>query len=108
MKKDLGKHPFLYLNKHRKNYYGKLNKMLEPSNEKHEGYILEKVFFSPQNIDLIQKQLIMNIFNESKKKYLIPYQNKDSILIVMKYIFNFYAQHLPFKIKDQVTELNNK
>ena len=26
----------------------------------------------------------------------------------MKYIFNFYAQHLPFKIKDQIIELNNK
>jgi hypothetical protein len=26
----------------------------------------------------------------------------------MQYIFNEYAQHLPYNIKEQITELNNK
>ena len=69
---------------------------------------MEKVFFLDENVQLIQRQIIMSVYKSSNKKYLIKEQNKEDINIVMKYIFNEYAQHLPFKIKEQVTELNNK
>ena len=106
--KKLGNNPFLFLNEHRNNYFGKLNNSLNEEKKNFEGYILEEVFFLEKNIDLIQKQIIMRVYNISNKKYLIKYQKNEKISIVMKYIFNEYAQHLPFNIKEQIIELNNK
>ena len=106
--KKLGNNPFLFLNEHRNNYFGKLNNSLNSEKKNFEGYILEEVFFLEKNIDLIQKQIIMSVYNISNKKYLIKYQKNEKISIVMKYIFNEYAQHLPFNIKEQIIELNNK
>ena len=104
----VGDNHFLFLNSHRKDYFGKYNEALNEKNKDYQGYILEEVFFSNKNIEIIQKQLIMFIYNESNKKYLIPKQKNESIIIVMKYIFNTYAQHLPFKVKEQIAQLNDK
>ena len=103
MNNNIGNHPFLFLNSHKKEYYKKLSKVLDNKKE----YVLEKVFFLPENIKLIQKQLIISVYHNSNKKYKIPFQNNDSILLTMKYIFNFYAQHLPFNIKKQIKDLND-
>jgi len=104
----LGNNPFLYLNSHRKDYFGKLNKSLSENNENYQGYILEEVYFLDDNIDIIQKKIIMDVYTKSNKKFLIQKQNKEDIVVIMKYIFNEYAQHLPFKIKEQIIELDNK
>ena len=106
--KKLGNNPFLFLNEHRNNYFGKLSNSLNEEKKNFEGYVLEEVFFLEKNIDLIQKQIIMRVYKMSNKKYLIKYQKNEKISIVMKYIFNEYAQHLPFNIKEQIIELNNK
>lgn len=94
---------FLFLNDHKNEYFEKLSKKL--SNKKNIN--IQDIFFTNQNIDLIQKQLILSIYKNSNKKYVIPYQNNNSILIVMKYIFNEQARHLPYNIKQQITTLNN-
>lgn len=105
---QLGNNPFLFLSNHRKDYFNQMKESMNEQNEGYQGYILEKVFFSDENVQLIQRQIIMDVYKRSNKKYLIKEQNREDINIVMKYIFNDYAQHLPFKIKEQVTELNNK
>ena len=104
----IGKFPFLYLNEHRNQYFKKYNKILDPKNEEHEGYILEELYFNPLNVEIIQKQIVMDVYKKSKKKFLIPFQKRESLIIMMKYVFNEYAQHLPFKIKEQIRELNGK
>ena len=50
----------------------------------------------------------MQVYKLSNKKYLIKEQNREDINVIMKFIFNEYAQNLPFKIKEQIIELNNK
>ena len=105
---QLGNNPFLFLSSHRKDYFNQMKNEMNEQSEGYQGYILEKVFFLDENVQLIQRQIIMSVYKSSNKKYLIREQNKEDINIVMKYIFNEYAQHLPFKIKEQVTELNNK
>jgi hypothetical protein len=67
---------------------------------------LEKLFFSDENIDLINKQLILTIWKKTNKKYLIGYQDKNQILIVMRYVFLENARHLPYNLKGQIKELN--
>ena len=105
---NLGQNPFLFLSNHRKDYFNQMKDSMNENSEGYQGYILEKVFFLDENIQLIQRQIIMGVYTRSNKKYLIKEQKRENINVVMKYIFNEYAQHLPFKIKEQITELNNK
>jgi hypothetical protein len=74
-------------------------------NECEQG-ALETTFFSDENMNLINKQLIMKVYEKSDKKYKIGPQSKQSLLIVMRYIFIEHARHLPYDIKEQIRELN--
>ena len=67
---------------------------------------LEDTFFSDENISLINKQLIMLIYKKSNGQIKISEQSKDSLIIVMRYIFLEYAKHLPYDIAGQIKELN--
>jgi hypothetical protein len=99
---------FLFLSDHRNDYFNNFDKKLDCRNKKFEGYILEELFFSDKNIEILQRQLIMKVYKDSSQKYLIPYQNHKSLDIIMKYIFNDQAKHLPYDNKNQVKELNEK
>ena len=67
---------------------------------------LMDVFFSKENIELINKQLVMTVYKKSNKKYRIPFQKKEDLIVVMRYVYDKDARHLPFKIKEQVRALN--
>lgn len=106
--KKIANNPFLFLNNHRKDYFGKLTNKINSNNNDYQGYILEETFFLSENIDLIQKKTVMTIYNMSNKKYLVKFQKEEKVTTIMKYVFNEFAQHLPFNIKEQIIELNNK
>lgn len=67
---------------------------------------LEDLFFSDENIDIINKQLILSVWKKSNKQYKINFQEKNKLIIVMRYIFIEYAKHLPYNIQEQINELN--
>ena len=67
---------------------------------------LEDLFFSDENISLINKQLIMSVYKKSNGQLKISEQSKESLIIVMRYIFIEYARHLPYDIGGQIRELN--
>ena len=67
---------------------------------------LAKFFFSDLNIDLINKQLVLKVYKISNKKYHIPFQDKDKLLIVMRYVWIQYSKNLNFRIREQIKELN--
>lgn len=69
---------------------------------------LESIFFCDKNIDLINKLLILTVFKKSKGLYKISYQDKKSLIIVMRYIYLEYALHLPYNIDKQIYDLNKK
>ena len=98
---------FLLLSNHRKDYFNKFSEKLNNTNKNYEGYLLSDLFFSYANIEIIQRQIVLNVFNKSNKKYLIPFQNSKSLEIIMKYIFNENAKHLPFDLTQQIKDLNN-
>jgi hypothetical protein len=68
---------------------------------------LGNVFFSNDNINIINKKLILAVYNLTNKKFKIANQSNESLIIVMRYIFINYAKHLPYNIKEQTDELNN-
>ena len=68
--------------------------------------ILDEIFFSDENIKLINKQIILTIWKRTNKKYKIGFQNKDNLIVVMRYVFLENARHLPYDIKGQIRDLN--
>lgn len=69
--------------------------------------LLARVFFSDDNIELINKQLILDIFERSGKKYLLNNQRKDKYLVVMRFVWIEYSRKLDFNIKEQIKDLND-
>jgi hypothetical protein len=67
---------------------------------------VESLYFSDENIDLINKKLILYVWNKSNKLYKINYQDKDKLLIIMRYVYLEYSKNLPYNIKEQLEELN--
>ena len=67
---------------------------------------LELVFFSKDNMNIINKQLILAVYKKTNKKFLICAQKEENLIIVMRYIFIEYAKNLPYEIPEQITELN--
>ena len=59
--------------------------------EKKSESLISKVFFSKQNQSLIQKYIIMQVFEDSDGKYLIEPQNSADIMIIMKAIYMSYV-----------------
>jgi hypothetical protein len=68
--------------------------------------IIKDMFFSDENIELINKQIILTIWKRTNKTYKVGFQNKDNLLIIMQYIFLENARHLPYNIKGQIRDLN--
>jgi len=108
MNTNIENNSFLLLSAHRNKYFEEFSKKLDKDNKEFQGFILEDLFFSESNIEIIQKQLVLSIYKKSNRKYLIPFQNYKSILTVMKFIFNDQAKHLPYNITEQIRELNLK
>ena len=99
-----------------KNEYEKPFKMMEDLNDK-DTYgdtlkyyqtenLLSKVYFSKENIKMIQNMLRYNIWLNSDKKYIISNQDETQLTIIMRSIFLQYAKNLPNNIKEQIKTLN--
>lgn len=67
---------------------------------------LEDAFFSNENIDLINKQLILSVYKKTNGQVKISNQSKEKLIIVMRYVYLEYAKHLPHNITDQIRDLN--
>ena len=67
---------------------------------------LPNTFFSDENIALINKQLVLSVFKKTNGQYKITDHSKQSLEIVMRYVFLEHARHLPYDIVGQVRELN--
>jgi hypothetical protein len=108
IKKPLNSHeimktPFIMFQAHKDDYY---NMSQESLRGVQEESILSKVFFDPKNVNLIQKQIIVEVFRQTNSDYLIEKQNEADLQIVMRSIFLQHAHHLPNNIKSQIQKLN--
>lgn len=90
----------------------KLRKKLLAKNLVHEkscdSNTLSQIFYSDANIDIINKQVVLTVFKKTQGKIRIPFQSKDDLQVVMRWVYVNYARNLPFKIKEQVVWLNTE
>jgi len=68
--------------------------------------ILSNVFFSRDNIQLLQNGIRSGVYKKSKGQYVIGEQDCDSLKIIMRSIFLTYSANQPNNIREQVDALN--
>lgn len=106
--KDLKKHPWLFLQEHKKDYKNYAESAIKGIEQPN---LLNTVYFSKANMDIIQYRLKKFVFNETWKQsgthYKIQDQDETKLIVIMKYVYELYAKHLPYKIKEQIDELDD-
>ena len=101
---DIMKTPFVMFQAHCDDYY---NMSQESLRGVQQESILSKIFFHPKNVDLVQKQIIMEVFRRTNGAYLIEKQEEADLQVVMRSMFIQHAKHLPYNIKEQIRELDD-
>lgn len=69
---------------------------------------LSVLFFSKENIRILQNGIKKGVYDMSNKQYKIGDQNSDELKIIMRSIFLQNAKNLPYDITEQIRTLNNK
>lgn len=72
-----------------------------------EDNLLAKVFFSMENIQIIQNGLRAGVYQMSNNEIVLPPQNIDHLKIIMRSTYLQYAEHRTDGITPQVERLNN-
>lgn len=71
-----------------------------------EQNVLSQVFFSKENIQILQNGIRAGVHKLSNGKYFIPPQNQDQLKIIMRSTYFQYAKHHPEDIPGQIQKLN--
>lgn len=66
------------------------------------------IFFSVDNINLLQMGLRNTILNQTNGKYTIGRQSEDELKIIMRSIYFQHSKNMPNNINQQVRDLNTK
>ena len=72
-----------------------------------ECNLLNQVFFSQENIDLLQDKIRYTVWIASNKKFVIDRQSDTDLELIMHSIYLQYAKNIPHNIKEQIIELND-
>jgi hypothetical protein len=107
----LEKAPFLFTNVHPKSYFERYNntKQCEEANcvDANDDELVKEAFFSRENIEIVQNMIIKNVAKKSGK-YIIARQKDVDVMILMNNVYHDYAKHLPYNLKEQVQELDDR
>lgn len=69
--------------------------------------ILSKIFFSKENMEILQNGIRAGVYKKSNNQYVVGQQDCDSLIIIMRSIFLQYSLNQPHNITEQIEELNN-
>jgi hypothetical protein len=68
--------------------------------------MLSQVFFSEENIQILQNGIRAGVYKKSNGQINVPPQNIDALKIIMRSTYLQYAENYPNNIKQQVQRLN--
>ena len=68
---------------------------------------LSDLFFSSENVDIIQNGIRAEVYRLSKNKYVISRQSQDDLNTIMRSIFLSNSKNLPQDITGQIEKLND-
>ena len=72
-----------------------------------EWNTLAHIYFSAENIQIIQNAIKAGVYKLSGNKIVVPNQNPDTLKIIMRSTYLQYAEHYPDNITEQVQRLND-
>ena len=58
-----------------------------------ENNMLSRVFFSAENVQILQNGIRAGVYKASKEEILVPPQNVDTLKIIMRSTYLQYAEH---------------
>jgi len=67
---------------------------------------LSQLFFSQQNIQILQNGIRAGVYHRSNNQYIIGPQDCDSLKIIMRSVYLQHAANQPNNVTQQVMELN--
>jgi len=69
---------------------------------------VSKLFFSMENISLLQSGIRNKILNDTSGEFNINRQSDDELKIVMRSIYFQYGKNLPENVTEQILDLNTR
>ena len=69
---------------------------------------VSSLFFSQHNVDTLQNGIRFSVYTRTNHEKVIGRQSDLELRVVMRSIYLQYARHLPYRVVDQVKELNTK
>ncbi len=71
-----------------------------------EPNLLNQTYFSPANFKILQNKIRRAVYEETGQ--IIDEQSSDDLFMVMRAIYLTYGRNLPYNIKEQIEELNQR
>lgn len=74
----------------------------------HKETPLNKLFFSPENVESLQNQIISQVNAMSGGKYNIDRQNEDDLKIIMRSYYLMFGKNNPNNVNAELQDLNSR
>jgi hypothetical protein len=100
---NINKTPFVIFQAHPDDYY-KFSYL--SSNARNQDFLLRKLFFNPKNINLIQREIIAEVFRRTNGEFIIEKQNENDIIKIMKYVISQCILQNDCSIHKQIQKLD--
>lgn len=71
-----------------------------------ENSVLSELYFSRENLEIIQNAIRRGIFDKTNGKYIIDNQDCDALKTIMRGIYLEHSANLPYNITQQIEELD--
>jgi hypothetical protein len=71
-----------------------------------EQNVISQVFFSAENIQILQNGIRAGVYKMSGNKFVVGIPNIDTLKIIMRSTYLQYAEHYPDNVTEQVERLN--
>jgi hypothetical protein len=71
-----------------------------------ENSVLSELYFSRENLEIIQNAIRKGIYDKTNGKYIIDNQDCDALKTIMRGIYLEHSANLPNNITEQITELD--
>lgn len=98
--------PFVVFQMHPDDYK-KISHQNKTKTAEFRDTLLYKVFFHPKNIELIQKEIIAEVFRRTEGEFMIEKQNENILRTIMQHVFSRYIRYFSEdEIKKQIKKLN--
>lgn len=82
------------------------NNLINDKSEEDNIELMKKAFYSDENIDYLQKSIIIRVYNDTDKNIILKKQKYEIIIQIMNSFWINKCKYLPYNYREQIEELN--